>query len=205
MSDSIELRQLVEQNQIPAVFLLSADESGSVHQINIDDYHASREMTEFLISNGHTKIGFIKGDKSQSVSKQRLQGFRDACKAANIDVQKDYIQSGRFTYQSGQKAALKLLSLPSPPSAIFASNDDMAAGAIAAAAQLSLSVPNDIAIAGFDDSPIATIVAPPLTTIRQPVAEMAKQAVRAIMDTGAHSGTPLVELATHEIVKRGST
>ena len=202
MSDSAALRKLVTEQQLPAVFLLSADTSGDVDQIGIDDYSAAIDMTAFLISKGHKRIGFIKGDPSQSVSNRRLEGFKAACANAGLPVTRDLIRAGQFTYESGQNAALKLLSLRERPTAIFASNDDMAAGAMAAAAQLGFSVPNEIAIAGFDDSPIATIVAPSLTTVRQPVAEMAEAAIRTLLETSPSKAAPQKSLADHKLIIR---
>ena len=118
MSDSAALRKLVTQQQLPAVFLLSADTSGDVDQIGIDDYSAAIDMTAFLISKGHKRIGFIKGDPSQSVSNRRLEGFKAACANAGLPVTRDLIRAGQFTYESGQNAALKLLSLPARPTAV---------------------------------------------------------------------------------------
>ena len=205
MSDVLEIRNLVSANRIPAVFLASASDTGQVNQIRIDDYKAAYEITQLLIKKGHRRIGFIKGDPSQSVAERRLEGYRDALTASGLALDKECVAQGLFTYRSGEQAALKLLSIKRPPTAIFASNDDMAAGALAAAMQKGLAIPDDIAIAGFDDSPIATTVAPALTTVRQPVAKMAEQAVQLVLQPKVGEMPPQTIIAQHNVIERETT
>lgn len=141
-----------------------------------DDVAAARAMTDYLISLGHRRIGTIKGDPSHPSSEARLLGFSQALSAAGLPFREDHVEQGRFTFESGLEAAGKLLSRAERPTAIFAQNDDMAAGAIMAAHDLGLHVPGDVSVAGFDDSAIATIVWPRVTTIHQPVFDMARAA-----------------------------
>lgn len=141
-----------------------------------DDVGAARLMAEYLISLGHRRIGTIKGDPSHPSSEARLLGFNSALAAAHIPALPHHIGWGMFTFESGFEAARAMLGRADRPSAIFAQNDDMAAGAIMAAHDLGLSVPGDISIAGFDDSAIARIVWPRITTIHQPVFDMARAA-----------------------------
>lgn len=201
MSDIPGIRNLITENEFPAVFLSSATQAGQTKEVRIDDCKAAFEITRLLIEKGHTRIGFIKGDPAQTVSQKRLEGYQDALTSANLDCRTDYIEQGSFTYRSGEQAMLKMLALNTPPTAVFASNDDMAAGAIAAAMRHGLAIPKDLAIAGFDDSPIATTVAPSLTTVRQPVAEMAKKAVQLLLETNP-SKTPEILIVDHTLIER---
>lgn len=205
ISDVVGLRKLVAHSRFPAVFLSSSTDTGRANEIRIDDYAAALEITNLLISNGHTRIGFIKGNPNQSVSEQRYKGYLSALKEADLPLDIDIVQEGLFTYRSGEQAATRLLALPSRPTAIFASNDDMAAGALSSAARHNIVVPKDLAIVGFDDSPIATTVWPSLTTLRQPVAEMAKAAVEIVLNADAAQEPFEAIVMAHQIIVRGST
>ncbi len=143
----------------------------------IDEYQAAYDMTQHIIGLGHRRVGFIIGNPHQTASGLRLQGFLDAMTAAGLDVTDDLVMQGLFTYRSGYDAAVRLLDQPDPPTAIFASNDDMAAAVVAVAHRRHLDVPVDLSVCGFDDTAIASTIWPELTTIRQPIAEMARRAV----------------------------
>lgn len=141
-----------------------------------DDVAASRLMTEYLISLGHRRIAMVKGDPGHPSSQARLLGFSEALSAAGLALHDDHVEQGMFTFESGLEAGRKLLGRPERPTAIFAQNDDMAAGVIMAAHDAGINVPGDLSVAGFDDSAIAKIVWPRLTTIHQPVFDMARAA-----------------------------
>ena len=209
MSDIPAIRGLIEKTQFPAVFLSSAFESHSANyrfnDIRIDDYQSAYDITQLLIAKGHHRIAFIQGDKAQTVSARRLSGYQQAMLDAGLAALEDYVVAGDFSYQSGEQAALQLLSLAQPPTAIFASNDDMAAGVIAAAKHKNLSIPKQLAITGFDDSAIATIVSPALTTVRQPVAEMAEQAVQLLLQDSTDTPSLGVVWVQHAIIERETT
>jgi LacI family transcriptional regulator len=143
----------------------------------IDEYQAARDMTEHIIKLGHRRIGFIIGNPHQTASAQRLEGFQDAMAAHELEVPPELLAQGLFSYRSGLDAAMRLLSQPEPPSAIFASNDDMAAATVAVAHRLHLDVPVDVSVCGFDDTAIASTIWPELTTIRQPIGEMSRKAI----------------------------
>ena len=148
--------------------------------VEISDYTAAREMTMKLIQLGHTSIGFVTGRQGTATTRRRLDGFLSAMKDANLTVPDNFILEGTYEYRSGLEAGESLLKLAQRPTAIFASNDEMAAGLIAAAHKSGLSVPEELSIAGFDDSVIATVVWPQLTTVRQPIKEMAAAAVNMV-------------------------
>lgn len=143
----------------------------------IDEYQAAYDMTAHIIGLGHKRVGFVIGNPHQTASGQRLSGFLDAMKASGLEVSDGMVMQGLFTYRSGYDAAVRLLDQPDPPTAIFASNDDMAAAVVAVAHRRHLDVPVDLSVCGFDDTAIASTIWPELTTIRQPIADMARRAV----------------------------
>jgi LacI family transcriptional regulator len=138
----------------------------------IDHVVASTELTDYLIGLGHRRIGFIQGHPHYIVSNQRLQGYRAALQQAGIAFDPALVRPGEFTVRSGQEAGEALLSIDNPPTAIFASNDEMAAGVLAAAYRRGVSVPSELSIVGFDDTELSRSVWPPLTTIRQPMFDL---------------------------------
>ena len=176
-------------------------------RVEINDHQAAKEMTTKLIELGHTSIGFITGRKGTATTRRRLEGFLSAMKKANLSVPDSFIQEGNFEYRSALIAGEKLLKQPQRPTAIFASNDEMAAGLIAAAHKSGLSVPDDLSIAGFDDSLVATVVWPQLTTVRQPIKEMAATAVKILIEKcrAESDENPNMELLPTEIIMREST
>lgn len=149
--------------------------------VRIDDYAAAAEMTRHLISLGHDNIGFIRGHPNHIASHDRARGFQDALQEAGLDPDAAPIEQGYFTYRSGLTATERLLARDDPPSAIFASNDDMAAAAISVAHRRGLLVPGDLSIAGFDDTSLATTVWPELTTVKQPISAMAEAALELLL------------------------
>ena len=193
---------------VPVVAIASGRSSQDISHVRIDDFRASKEITEHLIAAGHTRIGYIKGHPNQSASARRFEGFRAALLEAGIPIDTTLVQRGYFTYRSGLKAAEKLLALRRPPTAIFASNDDMAAAVVSVAHRRGLDVPGDLSVVGFDDTSAATTVWPELTTIRQPVAAMADSAVdillRSIRRKDGDTEPRIDHVVAHQLVKRGS-
>ena len=182
LSDYSSVRDFLIYNDLPAIFLSGLSGGGRNRKICIDDFEAARELTTYLIELGHTQIGFIKGNPNQYASEQRLRGYKAALSDQNLSYDKKLVVPGMFTYDSGLKAARKLLIGTKRPTAIFASNDDMAAATLAVAATEGLTVPKDLSVAGFDDSPLASAVFPRLTTIKQPLDEMAALAVNSLIE-----------------------
>ena len=178
--------------------------------VYIDDAKAAFEITTRLIAQGHQRIGFVKGHPNQGASVSRLKGFREAMAAAGLKVDRRDIRQGYFCYKPGLRCAEALLGRDDRPTAIFASNDDMAAAVYAVAARYGLDIPADLSVVGFDDTLIATTVWPQLTTVRQPIAEMASAAVDVLIQI-VRSGTAARDLGhvrrllDYTIVERGST
>lgn len=180
LCDSEDALEMLEKNRIPAVTVGSEHDFERISAIRVDDRRAAREMTKTLISLGHRRIAFIIGNTGQSASWLRLEGFRDAMNDAGLPIDEDMVIQGRFAYRSGTEVAEQLLDMENIPTAIVASNDDMAAGAIAAAHHRNIDVPGQLSIVGFDDTLLATAIEPEITTIRQPIAEMAHEAVELL-------------------------
>ncbi len=147
----------------------------------IDDIAAARQIAAYVIGLGHRDIAIIKGDPTHASSEARLIGYSQALTEAGLGIRLARIEQGIFTFDSGYEAGKRLLTGDKRPTAILAQNDDMAVGALMAARDLGLSVPDDVSIVGFDDSEVSHIVWPRLTTIRQPVFEMAETATSMLL------------------------
>lgn len=193
---------------IPVVAVASGRFQADLSCVRIDDFRASQEMTAHLIEHGHSRIGFIKGHPNQTASARRYDGFLAALQEAGLTPDPTLVQQGFFTYRSGLEASEKLLARKKPPTAIFASNDDMAAAAVSVAHRRGLDVPRDLSVVGFDDTPTATTVWPELTTIRQPIAAMAESSIelllRSIRRKEGETKVVVDHVVAHQLVKRDS-
>lgn len=181
LCDSAGLIDLIAKSTTPAVAVACGQPDQRVSAVSIDDYHAAYSMTRHLVALGHHRLGFIIGHPNQTASARRLAGFKAALKDSGTPHSADLVVQGLFTYRSGLDAAETLLGLEQRPTAIFASNDDMAAAAVAIAHRLGLDVPGDLTVAGFDDTALAITIWPELTTVRQPIAAMAEAAVNLLV------------------------
>ena len=181
LCDSAKLIDLVVKAGTPAVAVASGAPDKRICAIGIDDYGAAFQMTRHLVSLGHRRIGFIIGHPNQTASSRRLAGFRDAMASAGLEVPDNLVAQGMFNYRSGLDTTEALLSVEPRPTAVFASNDDMAAASVAIAHRLGLDVPGDLTVAGFDDAALATTIWPELTTVHQPISDMASAAVEILV------------------------
>ncbi len=177
------LLALLAAARIPTVSVATSLPPESMLAIRIDDRQAAATMTRHIMDLGHRRIGFITGNPNLSASAQRLEGYREALEAAGISADPALIAEGLYTYRSGLDAAEQLLDLDVPPTAIFSSNDDMAAATVAVAHRRGLDVPGDLTVCGFDDTTLSTAIWPELTTIHQPIADMARAAVELLVGT----------------------
>ena len=168
--------------QMPLVAVATGRPASGVCAVRIDDEEGARAITRHLLALGHTDIAFIQGDPKHTPAQRRFKAFIDEMDAAGLRVPAHRIAAGMFTYRSGLDAARRLLSEQPRPTAILAANDDMAAAAIAVAHGMHLHVPQDVTVCGFDDTPVATTVWPELTTIHQPIGEMARAAVDLLVE-----------------------
>jgi LacI family transcriptional regulator len=175
--------------------------------VRIDDFAAARDMTSMLLDQRHRRIGFITAPRSLGVFESRRGGYLAALHARGMEIDHDLILEGQMDFRSGFAAAAEMLNLANPPTAIFASNDDMAAGALVAARSLGIDVPNALSVAGFDDTPLATKLWPPLTTVRFPVIEMAELAIEMLVEAARSHvpPPPVTRYLSYSIVERAST
>jgi LacI family transcriptional regulator len=175
-----------------------------VVSLRIENRLAARDMTRYLVSRGHRAIGFIDGMPSLLRCRERLAGFRAGLKEAGITFDPAAVEMGDFTYDGAYHATRKLLERQSGATAVFAGNDLMAIGGIAAALDLGLSVPGDLSVAGFDDIDLAAIVRPALTTVHQPNYEMGCLAADILLNPRQRRGA-LVRTMPTRLVERQST
>jgi len=203
LCDNGEVVRMLAKKNTPYIPIAPSANHGDISIVKMNDVRAAKEMTSYLIDQGHRDIGFVKGHPRHSASALRFQGFREAMRSADLAINADWIVDGEFTYKSGVDAGLDILKSDKRPTAIFASNDDSAAGVMAAAAQLGLSVPDDVSVAGFDDTTIASSVWPPLTTVRQPVVDMGYTAAKLLLENdAAQRGETILD---HALIERAST
>ncbi|WP_435818138.1 LacI family DNA-binding transcriptional regulator [Micromonospora matsumotoense] len=195
-----ELRRL----RLPVVIV---DPAGVAPQeaptIGATNWAGSLRATQYLLGLGHRRIGFIAGPPQLMCSRARMDGYRAALDAAGLAVDDRLVRPGNFYHESGYTAGMHLLGLPEPPTAIFASSDQMALGVYEAVRKRGLRVPDDVSVVGFDDLPEVRWCSPPLTTIRQPLAEMGMLAARTVLRLarGETIESPRVELATDLVVR----
>lgn len=209
VGDDARVMDALERSGTPYVRIAPDTELGRAPRVCMDDHRAAFDMTSRLIELGHRHIGFIKGHPKHGATNLRYQGFLDAMNAHGIAPRADHILQGFFSFQSGFECGDVMLSGPERPTAIFASNDDMALGVMAAASRLRVSVPGQLSIAGFDDTPAAQTVWPPLTTIAQPIFDMAACATDMLIGGGAEwrvrDGLPPVKVLDFRLIVRAST
>lgn len=210
LCDNPEVLSALRESGTPCVLMSPERDLRGVPSVRMDDVHAAEEITNLLLSLGHERIAFISGPPDQSASALRYEGFVNALRAHGLAPDAELLAPGAFTFESGREAAHQLLSRRRRPTAVFASNDDMALGVLAAAQRLGLLVPGELSVVGFDDSPTAALVWPPLTTVRQPVAEMARAAVEMLVsvqrpDMAALEEDELHKVLPHELIVRDST
>jgi LacI family transcriptional regulator len=202
VTDHPAVLALLAERQVRVVRIQPGTELDRTASAYIDNEAAGAAMTEHLIGLGHRRIGFLVGDPAYVVSGQRWAGYLDALDAAGIAVDPALTREGDFTFASGVAATEALLALDSPPTAIFASNDAMAAGVLAVAHRRGMRLPDDLSVAGFDDTTLATSVWPALTTIRQPMRQLAYEAADLLL--AAEESRERRQLP-FELVVRGST
>ena len=204
-SDSPEIFKILKRLNIDFVPVAPSYEIEGVSCVKMDNVQAAREMTEYLIGLGHKDIGFIKGPPRHSSSGQRYKGFEQALLAHDINVNPSWLAQGDFSFKSGVDAATKILKGKRKPSAIFASNDDMAAGVVSVASRQGLSVPDQLSVTGFDDTPLARILWPQLTTIKQPIYEMGYRAAELLIIPPGSDEESKSYCMIHDLIIRDST
>ncbi|HZQ98040.1 MAG TPA: LacI family DNA-binding transcriptional regulator [Chloroflexota bacterium] len=183
------------------VAMALAGERGDLPTVDVDHRAGAREMAEYLIELGHRRIGFIAGPGVVQTAQLRLSGFRDAAAAAGVES--SLVAEGGFTYAGGQAAAARLLACR--PTALFAANDEMGIGALAAVREARLRVPDDVTVVGFGDTARARQSVPALTSVSMPRQEMGAVAMEAVLAAlGPAKGSVESRIVAHHLVVRGS-
>ena len=208
MSPDIDAQALMANlpHAHPVVLLNSAIKGAAFDSVNIDNTRGARAIVQHLVSHGHSRIAIITGAPRNVDGHERLLGYRAALRAASIERNPRYEAHGGFTEDSGYAAARALLEIRPRPTAIFAANDSMAIGALSALREADIAVPDDIAVAGFDDITIARYLNPPLTSVHVPIAELGERAmaklIGALRDGDRH--VPRQDLLGTTLVIRSS-
>jgi len=182
LSDHPVILEKLAEKSIPTVQVAPRVKPTNSPWVGIDDYAAARSMTRHLLELGHRHIGFIVGRPGHGATDDRQRGFRDEMSAGGVEVREEWVRTGNFLFADGVVCAEKILNQANRPTAIFASNDDTAAAVVSVAHRMGLSLPDQLSVAGFDDSNIATMIWPDLTTIRQPVAALARTAANLLIE-----------------------
>lgn len=182
LSENDDFAALFDELGCSYVRMGSAALDDPAHLVQSNDRQAVREAVAYLVEQGHRQIGLVQGPEGFRSAAEREQGWHEAMEAAGLPHGADLMARGNYTFESGREAGAALIDAKSRPSAIFASNDVMAAGVLHAARERGLDVPRDLSIIGFDDTAIATAIWPPLTTVRWPIRAMARSAARKLID-----------------------
>lgn len=199
VTDCEPVLRALESMNVPFVRISPGTNHARSSSVYMDDVQAADDMTTHLVNLGHRRIGFIKGHPNHLASEERLAGYRRALGRAGISFDEGLVAEGAFDFDSGVAAAHLFLDLDRSPSAIFASNDDMAAGVLAVAHERGIDLPGQLSVVGFDDTTLARTVWPPLTTIHQPVADLARTATGLLL-----SGEFAHRRLDHRLVERAS-
>jgi LacI family transcriptional regulator len=186
LSDHSIVRAALADADVPTVHIAPMREPLDSPSVDTDDRAAARQMTVGLLDRGHRRIGFMLGPAGHRATEQRYLGFADAMHARGVSIDPELVQTGNFEFSDGLECARRILEGRVRPTAIFASNDDMAAAAACVARQIGLELPGQLSIAGFDDAPVASMTWPQLATVRQPVREIARIATDLIIQHRPH-------------------
>jgi LacI family transcriptional regulator len=192
MSPDIDAQTLAANlpESLPVVLLNCTVDGDGFDSINIDNSGGAEAMTRHLLAYGHRRVAMISGAANNHDAAERLRGYRSALAEAGIEADPAWVLAGDFTEASGYAAALALIGLEPRPTAVFAANDSMAIGAISALRESGVGVPEDVAVVGFDDIPIARYISPPLSSVHVPITQLGERAIekllRAVKDKNQH-------------------
>jgi LacI family transcriptional regulator/LacI family repressor for deo operon, udp, cdd, tsx, nupC, and nupG len=196
----------VVRSGMPVVCVDRSLADAPIDRVEIDNRRGAFDAVNHLIQRGHRRIGVISGPADSSTGRERLAGCRQAQEQAGLALTADLIRYGDYKQESGRSLTADLLALPEPPTALFVSNNLMTIGAIEAIHALRLRIPEQVALVGFDDLPLAAVFNPPLTVVRQPAYDAGRSAAELLfqrLETPARPPTSLV-LLPELIVRRSS-
>jgi LacI family transcriptional regulator len=206
LSDDLELLAKARRLGVRTVAISAGEEAQAlVPSVGIDERAAGRAIGEHLVSLGHRRVGFVKGPADHRAAALRYVGFLDALRAAGI-AEEPWTLTGDFTFKSGVEAAEQLLAQRPDVTALACANDDMAAGAMLALHRAGIEIPGEMSVVGFDDTPMSEIIWPPLSTVRQPIKQLAERAVHLLLrPEQSFDERPAHEIIQHEMIAREST
>ncbi|MUK86812.1 catabolite control protein A [Ornithinibacillus sp. L9] len=191
---------------VPVVLAATYDESDSIPSVNINYEEAAFEATKFLIDKNNQHPAFISGQEDTIINQLKYQGYLRALKESAIEMREEYIIQGDYSYDSGIESVEKLLQLEEKPSAIFVASDEMALGVIHGAQDKGYKVPDDLEVFGFDNTRLATMVRPTLSTIVQPMYDIGAVAMRLLTKfMNKEEVDEQKVVLPHRIVERNST
>ena len=202
LSENDSFAALFDQLGCRYVRMGSAELDDPAHLVQSNDRQAVREAVGYLIALGHQRIALVEGPDGFRSAFERREGWREAMQAAGLPCGPELVAQGSYTFETGLAAGQQLLDMPQVPSAIFASNDVMAAGVVHVARAKGLDVPGDVSVVGFDDTAIAATIWPPLTTVRWPIRKMARSAALKLIHP--ESAAKEQSLFPTEFVERSS-
>ncbi|MEP2358976.1 MAG: LacI family DNA-binding transcriptional regulator [Marinomonas sp.] len=202
ISESDELADLCREIGCEYVRMGSASLDAPEHLVESNDREAVGQAIDHLVEEGHSRIGLITGPDGFRSAAERKAGFFEAMQRHGLECPDELVANGDYRFESGVLAGQKLLGASKRPTAIFSSNDEMAAGALQAARRMNLIVPDDLSLVGFDDTAIAAHIWPPMTTVRWPIVAMAKAAAHKLIHPAEASKQPSRFLS--EVVSRSS-
>ncbi len=205
MSDDPEILKELTASAMPFARVAGDVNVHPANSVVIDDAAATVDLMDYLLQLGHRRIAIIIGDPTHRSAELRLAGYRQALDKAGIGRNSAYEEQGGFSFASGLVAGRKLLSLDNRPSAIFASNDDMAAAVLQIAYEYGIAIPGELTVVGFDDSSIASMVAPQITTIRQPIKDMTREAADMLLHQIETGETSLSRELPYKLILRQSS
>ncbi|MDJ0794257.1 MAG: LacI family DNA-binding transcriptional regulator [Woeseiaceae bacterium] len=206
LSNMPRIVKAIADKGTPMVRLSPGKENGGQFTVVTNDREVCAEMTRYLVSLGHKRIAYVTGHPRHKAINNRFQGYKDGLKQSGLPFSEDLVIAGDNSFNSGEAGGDSLLSQENPPTAIFTANDDMAAGVIRAADRRGIDIPGQLSVAGFDDIALARQIYPSLTTIRQPLSQMAEVAAEALIsDPGDGSKLKGTSVVPAQLMIREST
>ncbi|PAE26596.1 LacI family DNA-binding transcriptional regulator [Bacillus sp. 7894-2] len=201
-----EYYQFVTKTRMPMILLSTESYAYPVPFVKVNDFHAAYAAAKYLIEKGHTRIGMISGNKDDIIAGiPRIEGFKKALSDHNIPLDSENIVFSRgFTFPYGVEGLKRLVKQFPDVTAIFAASDEMAIGALSAAYQMGINIPDDISVIGYDNLNLAEMSTPPLTTVGQPLAKMGEAAAEMLFSILETGDTPESRIMPHKIIERMS-
>jgi LacI family transcriptional regulator len=206
VSEDPNLTRALQELDCEYVRVASLTLDTAAHMVASNDYEATIEVGKYLEALGHRRIGLIAGPSQHRSAHERQRGFVSALQQRGVKIAPECIVEGNYTFDSGVVCAEALLALSPRPTAIFACNDEMAAGVYKAAYRMGIKIPEDLSVVGFDDGPLASRLWPPLTTVRLPIRDIGRLAASKLLPHAREAGpsTPAMVFVPHLIVRDSS-